>query len=101
MLGTCAIIKMGAPKYFNSLTGTPDDLNLRTLTASHFDVLITQNASENTPNMFPIVYLNANLRYGNENLAWGTQELLIHPYMFWYTTNGEKVAKTSFSFIFL
>ena len=101
MLGTCAIIKMGAPKYLNSLTGTPADLNLRKLTASHFDVLITQNANENMPNMFPIVYLNENLRYCNKNLAWGKQEPLIHPYTFWYTTKGENVAKTSFYFIYL
>ena len=30
------------------------------------------------------------------NLAWGKQEPLIHSYMFWYTTKGEKVATTSF-----
>ena len=40
-------------------------------------------------NMFPIVYLNENLRYCNENLAWGKQEPLIHPYVFEYTTKGE------------
>ena len=32
----------------------------------------------------------------NENLAWGKQEPLIHPYVFWYKTRGDKVAKTSF-----
>ena len=53
------------------------------------------------PNMFPIVYLSENLRYYNENLAWGKQEPLIPPYMFGYTTKGEKVAKTSFYFIYM
>ena len=65
--GTCAIIKMGALKYSNSLMGTPADLNLKKLTASHSYVLITQNANENMPNMFLIVYLNENLRYCNKN----------------------------------
>ena len=67
MHGTCAIIKMGMSKYSNGLTGTPADLNLTKLTASHFNALNTQNANENMPNMFPIVYLNENLRYCNEN----------------------------------
>ena len=53
------------------------------------------------PNMFPIVYLNENLRYCNENLAWGKQEPLIHPYVFWYTTKDEKEVKNSFYSIFL
>ena len=64
--GTHAIIKMGVLKYLNSLTGMPANSNLRKLTAPHF-VLITQNANENMPNMFPTVYLNENLRYCNEN----------------------------------
>ena len=79
----------------------PADLNLRKLTASHFIVLITQNANKNMPNVFPIVYLNENLRYCNENLAWGKQEPLVHPYLFWYTTKGEKMVKNSFYFIYL
>ena len=49
----------------------------------------------------PIAYLNENLRYCNENLPWGKQEPLIPPYVFWYTAKGEKVAKTSFYFIYL
>ena len=69
--GAHAIIKMGASRYSNGLTGTPADSNLGKLTASHFKVLITQKANENMPNMFPLVYLNENLRYCNENLAWG------------------------------
>ena len=99
--GTCAIIEMGASKYSIGLTGMPANLNLRKLTASHFNVLITQNANRNMPNMFPIVYLNENLRYCNENLAWGKQEPLIRPYVFWYTTKDEKVVKNSFYSIFL
>ena len=65
--GACAIIKMGASNYLNGLTGSPADSNLGKMTASHFKVLITQNANENMPDMFPIVYLNENLRYCNEN----------------------------------
>ena len=101
MHGAHAISKMGMPKYLNGLTGMPANLNLRKLTSSHFNALITQNSNENMPNMFLIVYLNENLRYCNENIAWGKQEPLIHPYMFWYTTKGEKVAKTSVCFIYL
>ena len=96
--GAHAIIRMGVLKDSN---GLPADLNLMKLTASHFNALITQNANWNMSNMFPIVYLNENLRYYNENLAWGKQEPLIHPYMFWSSTKGEKVVKTSFCFIYL
>ena len=81
--------------------GKPADLNLGKSTASHLYVLITQNANENMQNMFPISYLNENLRYYNENLAWGKQEPLICPYLFWHTTKGEKMMKTSFYFIYL
>ena len=69
--GTCAIIKMGMLKYLNGLTGMPADSNLRKLTKSYFNILTTQNANENMQNMFLIVHLNENLRYCNENLAWG------------------------------
>ena len=58
MQGACALCKMGMTKYLNGLTGTPADSNLRKLTTSHIQVLITQNAIENMPNMFLIVYLN-------------------------------------------
>ena len=81
--------------------GTPANSNLGKLTAPHFKARITQNANENMPNMFPIVYLNENSRYCNENLAWGKPVPLVHPYMFWYTTKGEKAVKNSFYFIFL
>ena len=43
------------------------DRILRKITAAHFKALITQNANENMPDMFLIVYLNENLRYCNEN----------------------------------
>ena len=95
--GVHAILKMGVSKYSNGLIGTPADSNLGKLTTSHFQVLITQNANENMPDMFPIVYLNENLRYCNENLAWGKREALVHPYVFWYTTKGEKAVKTHFT----
>ena len=52
MHGAHAIIKMGASKYLNSLTGTPANSNLTKLTASHSKALITQNANENMRNMF-------------------------------------------------
>ena len=65
--GARAINKMGASKYSNSLVGTPADWNLGKITAAHFKVLITQNANENMPDMFLIVYLNEILRYCNEN----------------------------------
>ena len=65
--GTHAIIKMGVSKYLNGLTGTPADRSLGEITASHFKALITQNANKNMPDMFPIVYLNENLRSCNEN----------------------------------
>ena len=90
MHGTGAIIKMSMFKYSNGLMGMPANLNLRKLTISHSTVLITQNANKNMPNMFLIVYLNENLRYCNEKFAWGKQEPLIHPYVFWYTTKGKK-----------
>ena len=67
MHGTHDIIKIGVYKYSNSLTGMPAGSNLMKLTASHFKALITQNANKNMPNTFPIVYLNENLRYCNEN----------------------------------
>ena len=47
--------------------------------------------------MFLIVYLNENLRYCNENLAWGKQEPLTHLYMFWYPTKAEKLRKLQFT----
>ena len=71
MHGTCALSKNGAPKYPSGLTFTQANSNLGKIIASHFQVQNTQNANENMPNMFPIGYLNADLRYCNENLAWG------------------------------
>ena len=73
------------------------DSNLEKITTSHFQILNAQNANENMPNMIPIAYLNESFMDCNESLAWGKQEHLIHPYMFWYTTKGEKVAKLHFT----
>ena len=98
--GAHAINKNGMPKYSSSLVMCMQ-ADLGKLTASHSQVLNTQNTNKNMPNMFPIAFLNENLRYCNENLAWGKWEPLIHPYLFWYATKGEKVAKTSFYVIYL
>ena len=83
MHGAHSIFKMGVIKYLNGLTGIPTNSNLRKLTASHYNALITQMQMRTCQNMFLIVYLNENLRYCNENLPWSKQEPLIHPYMFW------------------
>ena len=50
------------------------------------------------PSMIPTAYLNETLMDTNEILVWGKQEPRVHPYMFWYTTKGEKVAKLHFTF---
>ena len=71
MHGACALIKYGMPKYLSGLVCTQANSNLGKLTASHYWVLNTQNANKNMQNMFPIAYLNENLRHCNENLAWG------------------------------
>ena len=71
MHGTHALNKYDMPKYQSGLAYTQADLSLKKSTASHFQVLNTQNANKNMPNMFPIAYLSENLRYCNENLAWG------------------------------
>ena len=49
----------------------------------------------------PVAYLNEIFMDCNENLTWGKQEPLIHPYMFWYHTESEKAAKTSFYILFM
>ena len=69
--GTCALSKNGVPKYPSCLAFIQADLNLGKIATSHFQVLSTQNANENMPDMFSIAYLNENLRSCNENLAWG------------------------------
>ena len=86
----CALSKKSMSKYPSSLVRAQDNLNLGKITASHFWVLNTQNANENMPNMIPIAYLNETLMDCNENLAWGKQEPLIHPYMIWYTKTVRK-----------
>ena len=101
MHGACALIKNGMSKYLSGLACMQAILNLGKLTTSHIQVLNTQNANRNMPNIFPIAYLNQNLRYCNENLAWGKGEPLIQSYTVWYTTKGEKAAKTSFYFIYI
>ena len=71
MYGACALYKYGASKYLGGLACMIADSNLGKLTASHCQVLHTQNANENMPNMIPIAYLNENLMDCNENLTWG------------------------------
>ena len=56
--GTHALIKYGVPKYPSGMVCMQADSNLGKVTASHFQVLNTQDANENMPNMFPIAYLN-------------------------------------------
>ena len=101
MHGTCALDKYGASKYPIGLVCMQADSNIGELTTSHFWVLNTHKANENMPNMIPIAYLNENLMDCNESLAWSKQQPLIHPYIFWYTTKGKKVVKSSFYFIFM
>ena len=69
--GAHALYKYGTSKYPSGLACMQADSNLWKITASHFWVLNAQNANENMPNMIPIVYVNENLMYCNENLAWG------------------------------
>ena len=54
------------------------DLNLAKITASDFQLLNTQYAKRNMPNMILIAYPNKNLTNCNENFTWGKQESLIH-----------------------
>ena len=49
---------MGASKYPSGLVCMQAGSNLEKITASHFQVLNTQHANENMPNMIPIAYLN-------------------------------------------
>ena len=77
------------------------DLNLAKIIPTYFGVINTQNPNENMPNMIPIAYVNKNFMDDNEILAWGKQEPLVHPYVFGYKTNGEKVVKTSFYILFM
>ena len=98
--GTYDLNKYGASKHPSGLAYMQADSNLAKITASHFQVVNTQNANENMGNMIPIAYLNENFIDCNENVAWGKQEP-IHPYMFWYTMKGVKVVKTSFYMLFM
>ena len=58
MYGTHALCRNSMSKYLNDLVCMQADLNLEKITSSHFQVLNTQNANENMPNMIPIAYLN-------------------------------------------
>ena len=69
--GACALCINSVSKYQRGLACIQADLTFGKITASHFQVLDTQNANENMPNMIPIAYLNSNLMECNENLAWG------------------------------
>ena len=60
MHGTCAVSKNGVPKYPSRLVVTQANLNLAKLTIPYFQVLNTQNANKNMPDIFPIAYLNEN-----------------------------------------
>ena len=96
----CGLNKYGTSKYPSGLTFMQAESNFGKISASHFQVLNTQNANANA-NMIPIMYLNENLMDCNVNLAWGKQEPLVNPNLFLYKTKGEKVVKTSFYILFL
>ena len=78
--GAHALCKTSLSYYLSGLTCTQADLNLGKITTPHFQVLDTQNANENIMDC-------------NENLAWGKQEPLVHPYVFWCQTKDEKLVK--------
>ena len=63
---THALNKYGMSKYPSGLACMQADFNLGKLSTSYFQVLNTQNANDNMPNMFPIAYLNENLMYSND-----------------------------------
>ena len=80
--GPHALTIYGIPKYLSGLVCMQANLNLGNLTSSHFHVLNTQISNRNMPNMFPIVYLNENLRYCNENLDGVTKNPSFNPTQF-------------------
>ena len=63
MHSASAQCKNGVCKYPSGLGCMQADLNLEKIATSHFQVLNTQNANENMPNMIPIGYLN-NILHG-------------------------------------
>ena len=93
--GTCTLCKNSVSKYLSGLACMQASLNLEKITASYSWVLNTQN---DMPNMIPIAYLNENFTDCSENMAWGKQEPLFHPCMFWYETKERKKGNTSFTF---
>ena len=56
--GTCTLGETGMSKYLSDLACTQADLDLAKITASHFQVLNTQNANGNMPNMILIAYIS-------------------------------------------
>ena len=98
MHGACALYKYVASKYLSGLACMQAVLNLGKLSASYFWVLNTQNANENIPDMIPIAYLNENLMYCNENIAWAKWNPSFIP-TYCGTQKSENEAKTSFYFI--
>ena len=80
MHGAHTLSKNSMPKYPSDLAFMQANSKLGKITASHFWVLNTQSTNENMPDMFPMGYLNENLRYFNENLASGKQEPLVQSY---------------------
>ena len=62
---------------------------------------ISQNANGNMPERILIAYLNENLPDCIEILGVGKEEPLIHPYVVWNKTKGEKVVKSPFKVNFL
>ena len=87
--GACAPSIIGASKYSTDLACVQADQNLAKITASHFGVLITQNANESMPNMIPIEYLNENFMYFNENSEGGGVNEKMQ-------TKGQRVVKLHF-----
>ena len=82
MYGVHALNISGTSKYSCDLACMQADMILVKITASHFQVLNTQNANQNMPNMIPIAYLNKNFINCNENLAWVDKNPLFIPTCF-------------------
>ena len=100
MHGTCALCRNSMSKYLSGLVCPQAHSKHRE--NNRFTFLGTKypKCNENMPkNMLPITCLNKNSMDCNDNLAWSKQEPLVHPYVFWYKTKGEKAVETSFTFI--
>ena len=101
MHGACALSEIGASKYWSDLACAQPHPTLVKITASHYQMLTTQNANGNMPNMILIPYLSEKFINYNENLGWGEQGSFIHSYVFWYQSKHEKLVKTSFYIHFM